>query len=69
MLAEAECRAAELWNCRTPITSVIGEQAALITDYGRRSYWRACERASFPFVVEPGVLRRDCDLVIARQSL
>ena len=69
ILAQAEARAAQLWNCSAIWMTVISLQTKLIAYYERRGYAQTGERLPFPAAEMSGALRTDFDLVVLRKAL
>ena len=69
ILAEAEVRAAQLWNCAGIWMTSISLQSKLIAYYERRGYAQTGERLPFPEAEMSGALRTDFDLVVLRKGL
>ena len=68
ILAHAESKIRELWNCATIGMTVISVRQDLIAYYERRGYKRTATKP-FPFENEPGAKRTDFHFVVLTKQL
>jgi len=69
VIAEAERRAKDLWNCNQMVMTVINVRTELIAWYERRGYRLTGATLPFPFSETSGETTRDFHLVEMRKDL